>query len=616
VSEREPLAPNDGADTGFDDEVPEDDAIIGKAFRVSGVAIVAIAAVVAAVVWWVSREPELAPAEEVEVLAPRAAVEAPDPPEIAFTDVTRAAGIDFERFNGAAGEKLLPETMGGGVAFLDYDSDGDPDLLLINGAPWDGSEGAPSALYANDGAGRFENRTAEAGLAFTHQGTGAGVGDWDGDGDPDLFLPGVGAERWLRNESGRFEDVSAAVSIPADPERWSTCTAFFDHDRDGDLDLYVGSYVRWSPAIDREVDYQLTGVGRAYGPPTNYPGDHSRLLRNDGAGGFEDVSAAAGIEVVNASSGVAVGKALGAAPVDIDGDGWIDLAVANDTVRNFLFRNRQDGTFEEAGLALGIAYDRNGQATGAMGIDVADYRNEGALGFAIGNFANEMTSLYVAQAEGRVFTDESIVDGVGAPSRRYLSFGLFFFDYDLDGRQDLLQVNGHLEDEIAVVQPSQSYEQPAQLFWNAGPESRSTFVEVQSAGDLLARPLVGRGCAYADIDADGDLDVILTQSSGRPVLLRNEGDTRHHWLAVELAQEGGNRAGIGARIVASSSGRSQVRRLQRSRGYLTQVLPSAHFGLGPSGDPVQLEVTWPDGFVQTVQVDELDRRILIERVGG
>lgn len=616
MSERDPKPPEEPQDTDLGEEVPEDDEIIGKAFRISLVAFVAVAVVVAAVVWWVGREPELAPAAEAEVLAPQVAVADQVPPEVPFTDVTRAAGIDFERFNGATGEKLLPETMGGGVAFLDHDSDGDADLFLVNGAPWDGSEGEPSALYVNDGTGHFADGTAEAGLDFTHQGTGVGVADWDGDGDADMFLPGVGAERWLRNAGGRFEDVSAEVGIPVDPERWGTCAAFFDHDRDGDLDLFVGSYVRWSPAIDREVDYQLTGVGRAYGPPTNYPADHSRLLRNDGAGGFEDVSAAAGIQVANASTGVPVGKALGAAPIDIDADGWVDLAVANDTVRNFLFRNQGDGTFEEVGLALGIAYDRNGQATGAMGIDVADYRNEGVLGFAIGNFANEMTSLYVAQAGGRVFTDESIVDGIGAPSRRFLSFGLFFFDYDLDGRQDLLQVNGHLEDEIAKVQPSQSYEQQAQLFWNAGAEARSTFVEVDSAGDLLARPLVGRGCAYADIDADGDLDVILTQSSGPPVLLRNDGALGHHWLAVALEGTGANRSGIGATVKATTDTGTQVRCVQRSRGYLTQVLPQAHFGLGAASSPVRLEVTWPDGFVQTLEVDEVDRLVVVERAGG
>ena len=251
------------------------------------------------------------------------------------------------------------------------------------------------------------------------------------------------------------------------------------------------------------------------------------------------------------------------------------MLVANDTVRNFLFVSDGEGTFAERGADLGVGYGRNGEATGAMGIDAARYRDDGSLGFAIGNFANEMSSLYVAR-EGRLyFTDEGIVEGIGAASRKYLSFAVFFFDYDLDGYEDLLQVNGHLEDEITTVQPSQTFEQPPQLFWNAGPDAGSAFLEVPSdkAGDLLRNRLVGRGAAYADIDGDGDLDVVLTQSRGAPVLLRNDLAAEHHWLRVRLSAAGPNTAGIGARLTLRAGGREQIRTIMPTRGYLSQVEP-------------------------------------------
>lgn len=595
----------------------QDDAIIGKAFRIS-LAVIAGLVVVGLLIWYVAtREEEVPEATDTEVEAPRSVEQVVEAPATPFLDVTAEAGIVFDRINGAVGDKFLPETMGGGGAFLDYDGDGDADLLLLNGAAWDGSSTATQALYANDGSGSFEDVTAAAGLDLVMQAMGVAVGDIDADGDPDLYLSGVADERLLRNDGGRFVDITEAAGIQRDAERWATSAAFFDADRDGDLDLFVCSYVRWSPEIDRDVDYRLTGIGRAYGPPTNYPGDHCRLLRNESGGGvcrFEDVSAAAGIQVANPATGVAVGKALALTIVDLDSDGWLDIAVANDTVANFLFHNQQDGTFKEVGFDSGFAFDRNGMATGAMGIDAADYRENGRIGLAIGNFANEMSSLYVARSGRLLFTDESIVDGIGAPSRKYLSFGLFFFDVDLDGRQDLLQVNGHLEDEISTVQPSQSFEQPAQLFWNAGPDGRSAFVEVavERAGDLLARPIVGRGSAYADIDADGDLDVVLLRNRGTPILLRNDQELGNHWLGVRLKGSRSNREGIGALVVLKAGGQTRSRLVMPSRSYLSQVQPQAWFGLGASTVVDELKVIWPDGGEQEVNVEAIDQVIQVD----
>ncbi len=608
--------------------VPEDDTIIGRAFRWSLAVLVAVALGVVAILWVTSRPDAVSPPGTAVRPQPEAVPDLVRPPAVTFTDITTGAGISFVHENGAAGEKLLPETMGSGCAFFDYDGDGDQDILLVNGSPWPWSP-APrakptSALYRNDGTGRFEDVTAGSGLDVSLYGMGAAVGDYDNDGDPDVYLTAVGPNRLFRNDGGRFRDVTGSAGVAGAPDEWSTSAGFFDADNDGDLDLFVCNYVRWSREIDFAVDYRLTGIGRAYGPPTNFQGTFCDFYRNDGGGKFTDVSASSGVEVVNPATGVPVAKALGLTFADVDGDELLDVLVANDTVRKFFFRNLGGCTFEEVGVEWGLAYGPMGQATGAMGIDAATYRNDAMLGIAIGNFANEMSSLYVRQGDLGQYADEAIAEGIGAPTRKVLTFGLFFFDYDLDCRLDLLQANGHIEDEINTVQPSQQHAQPTQLFYNAGSAGRQTFVEV-AAGDLgdLAEPIVGRGAAYADIDADGDLDVLLTECGGRPRLLRNEQELGRHWLRLHLVGHKGNRDAVGAwaEVAWRPKGPEGALVVQRrwvipARSYLSSVELPITFGLGDNAVIESLRIRWPDGSVGDVTVGGLDRQITIEQEPG
>jgi hypothetical protein len=601
-----------------DELVPEDDSIIGSALRWSLIVLVGAGAIVAVVLWALNRPEEAAPEQSIESTAPTAVEADASAPVVAFRNVTAQAGVAFSHFNGAEGDKLLPETMGSGAAFFDYDNDDDLDLLLVNSSAWPHSQPASpaptSALYRNDGSGNFEDVSREAGLALELYGTGVAVGDYDGDGWRDVYVAAVGENRLLRNENGRFTDVTARAGVAGSPEEWSSSSAFVDYDGDGDLDLFVCNYVRWSKEIDLELDYRLTGVGRAYGPPLNYQGTFPYLFRNEGDGTFVDVSAESGVQVLNPASGVPVAKALAVAPIDLDGDGFIDLMVANDTVRNFLFHNQGDGTFAEVGELWGLAYGRSGEATGAMGVDAGHYRNDGDVGFAIGNFANEMTSLYISQGDPTFYADEAIGEGIGAPSRLMLSFGVLLFDYDVDGRLDLLQVNGHLESEINTVDPSQTYEQPSQLFWNAGPDHRQGFIPVDlaTAGDL-GTAIVGRGSAAGDIDGDGDLDVVLTQTGRDALLLRNDQETGHHWLRVRLAQEGPNRDAIGAWIELEVGGERQRRQVMPTRGYQSQSELAVHFGLGEASAIDSLEITWPDGTAQSVEPPGVDQLVVLER---
>jgi hypothetical protein len=590
------------------------DEIIGLAFKRSLLIAVALGALIVAVMLVRNALQEEEELTEAPAAAPVSTLNEVQAPVVQFTDITREAGITFSHSTGAYGDKLLPETMGSGAAFFDYDNDGDQDLLLINSDLWPdqpaADENRPTMkLYENDGLGRFTDETELSGLAVPMYGMGVAAGDYDNDGDADLFVTAYGLNHLFRNDGGRFRDVTADAGVGGAADAWSTSAAFLDIDNDGDLDLFVANYVRWSREIDLDVNFQLTGIGRAYGPPNAYEGSHNFLYRNEGDGSFSDISKESGIQVNNPATGRPMGKALALAPVDFDRDGWMDLLVANDTVQNFFFHNQGAGVFEERGAMLGVAFDRDGKATGAMGTDAAHFRNSTDLGIAIGNFANEMTSLYVTQGSEPPLTDEAIVEGIGPASRRALTFGLFFFDYDLDGRLDLFQANGHLEGDINKVQSSQHYRQPAQLFWNCGNDCGSSFLEHSAAGTGdLGTALVGRGASHADIDGDGDLDVLITQNGGSPLLLRNDQALGHHWLRLKLTGTKVNRDAIGAWVELRQGDSVQRRQVMPTRSYLSQVEPVLTFGLGSADYVDSLEVFWPDGsrlLLDDVRVDSL-----------
>ena len=544
-----------------------------------------------------------------------------DGPPVRFVDVTKASGIRFVHHSGATAKKLLPETMGSGVAVIDYDNDGKPDLLFVNSRPWPGQEGkepAPTlALYRNLGEGKFADVTKEAGLAISMFGMGVAVGDFDNDGWPDVFITGVGGNRLLRNEPGDkgrvFRDVTARAGVggpggwPATspdfftfekPLTWSTSAAWLDYDGDGLLDLFVCNYLTWSPRGDSRQDFRLSSGDRAYNPPRAFAGTQCFLYRNVGDGRFVDVSRQAGIEVMN--QGEPVAKSLGVSVCDVDEDGWPDIVVANDTVRNFFFHNTADKdgrrVFREIGEMAGVAYvDRS--ARGAMGIDWGPGATRGRNALLISNFADEPNTFLVQQRPGDVqLTDLAPSEGISGLSRPALKFGLFFFDFDNDGRLDFLTCNGHLEPDIARSQPAQSYAQAVQLFWNRGQRSpRFGLVTAKTAGPDLFAPLVGRGCAYLDVDGDGALDVVLTANGGPARLLRCENRTGNHWLRLRLEGDGkrSNRSAIGARVVLLADGREQRREVSGACGYLSQSELTLTFGLGKATRVDKITIHWP-----------------------
>lgn len=551
-------------------------------------------------------------------------------PGVPFTDVTAKAGITFTHFHGATGKKLLPETMGPGVAVLDYDGDGWQDVLFVNGCPWPGQpmpEQAPClTLYRNRGDGTFNDATDAAGLRITLYGMGACVGDIDNDGFPDLFVTAVGGNRLFRNvpREGRraFEEITQAAGIVEehtwpgeltseaflarrDPIGFGSSATFVDYDGDGKLDLFVCHYVTWAPGIDLAIEATLTGIGRAYLQPQQFEGSQCRLYRNLGEGRFEDVSEQAGVLVVDREGIGAkarprnVGKSLGVILCDPDNDGWPDLIVANDTVRNFFFHNVPDDQggrkFVEDGLLANVAY-AEGRARGAMGIDWGEYL-PGQQAVVITNFANEPnTFLIVRDPKRPLLADAAQAFGLAGPSRFPLKFGAFFFDYDLDGRLDLLTCNGHLEPEIAKNQVGQEFAQPVQLFWNTGQKNR-LFEQVpeSASGPDLLKPLVGRGSAYLDYDGDGDLDVILCENGGPARLLRNDHALGHHWIRLELVGNGttANRSAIGAQITLKRGDTVARRDVAGARGYLSQSELPVTIGLGADATVDTVTVRWP-----------------------
>ena len=607
-----------------DDDDVQNDAVIASALRASLVVFMILGIPVIAALVYLNMGVRQEDSTESEVTLPKQREENDRVmPQLVMKSVATSSGIDFTHDSGREGQKLLPETMGSGAAVLDYNGDGHQDLLFVNSTrwPWDtrGQLDSPCRLYKGDGKFQFTDVTEEAGVGKNLYGMGAAVGDYDNDGDTDIFLSAVGKNRLLRNEGGVFEDVTDDAGVGGGDDKWGTSCGFFDYDNDGLLDLFVCNYVTWSKDADLSQKFTLDGESRAYGPPKAFSGSFSYLYHNDGDGSFTDVSEKAGIQIRNDDTGVPLGKAMGLAPVDFNGDGWLDIVVANDTVRNFLFENNRDGTFSEVGRICGIAFDRStGNARGAMGIDTAQFRDNGTLAIGIGNFANEPSALYMARAGKKQFTDAAMYTGFGPPTRQGLTFGLFFFDVDLDGRFDLLGANGHLEEEISKVQATQRYAQPPQLFWNAGRDAKSELVLApeSSVGEDFYQPIVGRGAVFGDFDEDGDQDVVIAVSDGKPAVFRNEQSTGYHWLRVSLEGTDANRDGIGATVELALGERVLRQCVMPTRSYLSQCEKAVTFGLGDVQSVESITVAWPGGMREVFPVSGTNQAIVLRQGAG
>jgi len=514
--------------------------------------------------------------------APRAATTATG--AIAFTDVTAQAGITFRHHSGAFGKKYLPETMGAGVVALDFDNDGLQDLFFVNSRTWPGRPPVRSlpALYRNSGGGRFTDVTRAAGLAVSAYGMGAAAADYDNDGDVDLFVTAVGGNRLFRNTgTGAFVDVTQRAGVGR--AGFSTSAAWFDYDKDGRLDLVVANYVRWQ--LDKDVRCSLDGKTKSYCTPESYAGETPFLFRNLGNGTFEDATRKARLH--DPSS-----KGLGIALLDYNADGWLDVFVANDTQPNRLYRNTGTGAFVDEAVAAGVAFNDAGVARAGMGVDAADFDGSGRPGLVIGNFSNEMLSLYRNEGGG-LFIDEAAASSLGRESLLSLTFACFFFDADNDGLLDIFAANGHVADDISRVQPKITHAQAAQLFRNGG---RSRFTNVAGASAALMRPVVARGAAHLDIDNDGDQDLVVTVNDGPARVLRN--DTRGgRALRLSLVGVKSNRSAIGAQVRVTVDGATRVAMVKTGSSYLSQSELPLTFGLATASKVEQVEIRWPSGHV-------------------
>ncbi len=542
----------------------------------------------------------------------------PSPATIRLTDVTEAAGIDFHHDNGHSEHRYLPETMGSGLAFADFDGDDLPDLLVLDSASVAQVLAGPvdkplGRLYRNRGDGRFEDVTATSGLGGAFLAMGVAVGDIDNDGDSDLFITGVGEQRLYRNLGGRFEEQTESsglrLGVAEAQLSFGSSAAFFDADRDGDLDLLVGRYVPWSPETD--VACRPDGIQRTYCTPEVYESAANRYYENQGEGLFRERSQEAGL----ASP---AGKTLGLAILDFDQDGWPDVAVANDTDRNHLFLNQGDGTFDEQGTVRGFAFSVSGAPRGAMGIDAGDLDGDGLIDLVVGNFAQEMTAVYRTLDSGLV-RDEAARLGVGLPGLLQVAFGTLLVDLDLDGRLDLVLANGHIEPDIESLQSGLRYRQPLEVYGNrlSGPELDLEFQPVTSSQGPLAERWVGRGLATADFDGDGDPDLALSQNGGSLRLLRNDSPRgRRSWIKLRLVGSVSPRLPYGTRVTAHfTDGSSRVRTLRSGSSYLSANEPVVTLGVPEESEADRLEIAWPSGTVESLENPPTEQLLVVQEPG-
>jgi len=520
----------------------------------------------------------------------------PTPPRpsgpIEFTDVSAQAGIRFKHNTGAFGKKYLPETLGTGCAFFDYDNDGWQDILLVNSMDWPEHKTGKSflALYHNNQDGTFTDVTRQAGVATEMYGIGVAIADYDNDGNDDIYITCVGPNHLFRNlGGGKFAEVTARAGV-GDPG-FSTSAAWFDYDNDGKLDLFVANYVDWS--VEKDQFCSLDGKNKSYCTPQSYKGQSSTLYHNKGNGSFENVTQRAGLNDPTS-------KSLGVALLDYNSDGWLDLFIANDTEPNKLYKNNGNGTFTDEAVAAGVAFSEAGTARAGMGVDAGDYEGSGRPGIVLGNFTNESMALYRNDGSG-LFTDEAPNSGIGKMSAQSLTFAVFFFDYDLDGLLDVFAANGHVSDDISVVQPNIKYAQPPHLFHNKG---KKKFEEMTGKlGRALQRAIVGRGAAYGDFDNDGDLDLLITSNNGPARLLRNDNANQNDLLRVKTVGTRSNRDGIGARITLKTpKGMKLFNMVKTGSSYCSQSELPVVFGLGApeDGRMLSLEIAWPSGGRDTI----------------
>jgi hypothetical protein len=506
-------------------------------------------------------------------------------PDFRLVDVTASANIQFHHNSGAYGGKLLPETLGSGCAFLDYDGDGWQDILLINGMDWPGHKRAPTTLrlYQNNRNGTFTDVTRRAGLDIEMYGMGVAVGDYNNDGFPDIFITCVGQSRLFRNnKNGAFVDATKTAGL-AGRQALSTSALWFDYDRDGLLDLFVCNYVKWS--AEHDVFCSLDGQHKSYCTPEAYRGETCWLFRNRGDGTFEDVTAKSG--VFDTSS-----KSLGVAMLDYNLDGWPDLLVANDTQPNKLYRNLQNGTFKDVGVEAGVAFSAEGKARAGMGVACGDFENSGRAGIAITNFDNEMIGLYQPVANG-AYQDVAIQAGIGLPSVNTLGFGCVFLDADLDGLLDLAVANGHIDETVRNIRGNVGYAQPPQLFLNGG---NGHFRDVAPAmSKEFAAPKVGRGLACGDFDRDGDLDILMTTNNGPAYLYRNDVMNGNKSIRFRLIGTKSNRDAIGARVRIECNGITQSRLVHSGSSYLSQSELPVTFGAAHNENIDRAIIDWPSG---------------------
>jgi hypothetical protein len=526
--------------------------------------------------------------------------------QIHFRDITAQAGIRFTHNNGAFGKKWLPETMGPGCAFIDYDNDGYPDILLINGEDFPGHAHAGATtlkLFHNNGNGTFTDVTRKAGLDVPMFGLGVAIGDYDNDGFDDIFVTALGQSHLFHNNgNGTFTDVTKSAGLWG-PNEFSTGAAWVDYDRDGKLDLVVANYVQWTEQGD--IYCTLDGSRKSYCTPESYKGTPVRLWHNAGGGKFEDTTKKAGL-------GDPTSKSLGITILDYNGDGWPDILIANDTQPNKLYLNKKDGTFEERGIFAGVAFSEDGVARAGMGVDAADYDRSGRPSVLVSNFSNQMVSLFHNEGNG-LFVDEAPQSEVGRATLVTLGFGCFFFDYDNDGWPDIFVADGHIEDQIEKVQKRVTYAEPAHLFRNLG---GGKFEEVTAKmGAAFAAPRVARAAAYGDIDNDGALDILLTTNGGPALLFHNEGGSNQS-LRIKLVGTKSNRDGIGAVVRVNSGSDKQWKMLRSGSSYLAQSELVVTFGLGAQKSAESIEIQWPSGQVDKLSNVDAGQTITVQESKG